>query len=163
MPQPLPRNPLLQGGETSQPRARLTGPSGVMMVSPFLPVLTKGWSSRAQAGNARGVGAGYLKAGCGISTGNLGESVLLPFRLPVPRLHHPGGVLFANQHRHGILPAVCRGEGNGASSLGWGQLGPVLNWISEAVWVSHVVLPLLAMRSWASTSLPLAKPPFVQL
>lgn len=62
-----------------------------------------------------------------MSTGNLGESVLLPLWLPVPRLHHPGGVMLANQHRHGILPAVCRGEGSGAGTCGWRELGPALN------------------------------------
>ncbi|PNJ57374.1 transmembrane 9 superfamily member 4 isoform X4 [Pongo pygmaeus] len=39
----------------------------------------------------------------------LGESVLLPLWLPVPCFHHPGGILFTNQHRHGVLPAMCRG------------------------------------------------------
>lgn len=66
----------------------------------------------------QGQGAGSLKAGSAVSAGNLGESVLLPFRLPVPRLYHPGGVLFTDQHRHGVLPAVCRGEGNVASTWG---------------------------------------------
>ena len=65
-----------------------------------------------------GAGAGPLKAGSDASAGDLGESVLLPFRLPVPRLHHPGGVLFTDQHCHGVLPAVCRGEGNVASTWG---------------------------------------------
>jgi len=43
-------------------------------------------------------------------TGHLGEPVLLPLWLPVPRLHHLGGVLLSDQHRHGLFPAVCRGE-----------------------------------------------------
>lgn len=59
-----------------------------------------------------------------VPTGNLGEPVLLPLRFPVSRFHHPGCVLFANQHRHGILPAVCRGEAVGLCGEGgystWG-------------------------------------------
>lgn len=54
-------------------------------------------------------------------TGNLGEPVLLPLRVPVPRFHHPGSVLFTNQHRHGVLPAVCRGEGS--RPVGGGEVG----------------------------------------
>lgn len=72
-----------------------------------------------------------------MSAGNLGESVLLPLWLPIPRLHHPGGVLLTNQHRHGVLSAVCRGKGHGARSWG-GEPGSNIEWVTEAVWVSHV-------------------------
>lgn len=41
--------------------------------------------------------------------GHLGEPVLLPVWIPLPGLHHSGGVLLPDQHRHGLLPAVCRG------------------------------------------------------
>lgn len=43
-------------------------------------------------------------------TGHLGESVLLPLWLPVSGLHHLGGVLLSDQHRHGLFPALCRGK-----------------------------------------------------
>lgn len=56
-----------------------------------------------------------------VPTGDLGESVLLPLRVPVPRFHHPGSVLFTNQYRHGVLPAVCRGEGS--KPVGGGGVG----------------------------------------
>lgn len=89
-----------------------------------------------------------------MSTGNLGESVLLPLRLPVPRFHHPGGVLFTNQHRHGVLPAVCRGEGNGARNWRWEQ-GPALH-VSVRVSGFPLVLPSSGLEvSGASTSLQL--------
>lgn len=130
MPQPLPRDslahPLLQRGETRPGTSQDHRPQWCHDGSPFLPVPTEGWSSRAQA-RAAGQGAGSLKAGSDVSTGNLGESVLLPFWLPVPCLHHPGGVLFTDQHCHGVLPAVCRGEGNVASTWGSGELGPASN------------------------------------
>lgn len=61
-----------------------------------------------------------------VPTGNLGEPVLLPLRVPVPRFHHPGSVLFTNQHRHGVLPAVCRGEGSrpvGGGGVGLQRVG----------------------------------------
>lgn len=64
-----------------------------------------------------------------VPTGNLGEPVLLPLRVPVPRFHHPGSVLFTNQHRHGVLPAVCRGEGSRpVGGVEWDCRG----------WISHV-------------------------
>ena len=80
-----------------------------------------------------------------MSTGNLGESVLLPLWLPVPRLHHPGGVLLTDQHCHGVLSAVCRGKGDGARS--WGQ-GPGPN-TDESVKLSQFLcgLLLLTVRS----------------
>lgn len=61
-----------------------------------------------------------------VPTGNLGEPVLLPLRFPVPRFHHPGGVLLTNQHSHGVLPAVCRGEGSGPVGVGWDRTNPIL-------------------------------------
>lgn len=45
-----------------------------------------------------------------LHTGHLGEPVLLPLWLLVPGLHHPGGVLLSDQHRHGVFPALCRGK-----------------------------------------------------
>lgn len=47
---------------------------------------------------------------CVTTTGHLGEPVLLPLWLPVSGLHHLGGLLLSDQHRHGLLPALCRGE-----------------------------------------------------
>lgn len=44
-----------------------------------------------------------------LTSGHLGEPVLLPVWLPLPGLHHSGGVLLPDQHRHGLFPAVCRG------------------------------------------------------
>ena len=35
-------------------------------------------------------------------------SVLLPVRIPLLGLRHPGHLLLPDQHRHGILPAVRR-------------------------------------------------------
>ena len=43
-------------------------------------------------------------------TGNLGEPVLLHVWISVPRIHHPHYLLLTNLHRHGLLPAVWRGE-----------------------------------------------------
>lgn len=45
-----------------------------------------------------------------LPTGHLGESVLLPLRLPVPGVHHLGGLLLSDQHCHGLFSAVCRGK-----------------------------------------------------
>lgn len=42
--------------------------------------------------------------------GHLGESVLLPLRLPVSGLHYLGGLLLPDQYCHGLFPALCRGE-----------------------------------------------------
>lgn len=42
--------------------------------------------------------------------GHLGESVLLPVWFPLSGLHHLGGFLFSDQHRHGLFPALCRGK-----------------------------------------------------
>lgn len=41
--------------------------------------------------------------------GHLAEPVLLPVRLPVPRLLHPRGQLWPDRHRDDVLPAVRRG------------------------------------------------------
>lgn len=53
-------------------------------------------------------------------------------------------------------------RGTGPAVGGWGA-GSSIEWVPEAAWVSHVVPPLLARKSCASTSLPFSKPPFVRL
>jgi len=47
---------------------------------------------------------------CVSVSGNLGEPVLLPFRLSLPGVYNPGGIVLPDQHCHGVLPALCRGE-----------------------------------------------------
>lgn len=106
------------------------------MVSPFLPWLEVGCQGKEQLRKGR-----PAEARSAVFTGNLGESVLLPLWLPVPRFHHPGGVLFTNQHRHGILPAVCRGEGKGARKQGVWELGPAWNRLVRLCCELRLVFP----------------------
>ncbi len=47
---------------------------------------------------------------CVFVSGNLGEPVLLPLWVSLPGVYNPGGIVLPNQHCHGVLPALCRGE-----------------------------------------------------
>ena len=73
------------------------------------------------------------------TAGHLGEPVLLPVWFSVPGVHHPGGVLLADQHRHGLLSALCRGTGEHHSLL--------VEWDTPPnVWARFTVCSLLMTR-----------------
>ena len=54
--------------------------------------------------------------------GHLGEPVLLPVWLPVPRLCHPDHLRVTNLHCHGLLPAVRRGNTLTVALFVWPRL-----------------------------------------